>query len=74
MKQQWPCSTCLLWPFGLVLRVLKLGLALARRLLLVILGLGLIAGGILISLTIIGLVVGVPAIILGVLLLIRAVF
>lgn len=64
----------LLWPFYAVWRLLTLVLELVGRLVCALLGLGLIAAGVAISLSVVGAIVGIPLASLGFLLLARAVF
>ena len=64
----------ILWPFRALWRLLTWILEVTGRLILGMLGFILVAVGILLSLSIIGAVVGVPMILLGFLMLLRAVF
>lgn len=64
----------LLWPFYAVWRLLTMVLELVGRLVCALLGLGLIAAGVAISLSVVGAIVGIPLASLGFLLLARAVF
>lgn len=64
----------LLWPFYAVWRLLTFILNVIGRLLCVLLGLGLMAAGVTITLSVIGAPVGIPLAAFGFLLLIRAVF
>jgi hypothetical protein len=64
----------LLWPFLLVWRVIALILSLTGRLLGIALGFVFITVGVLLTLTGIGAVIGIPLIILGFLLISRGLF
>lgn len=64
----------LLWPFYAVWRFLTFILSVIGRLLCVLLGLGLMAAGVAVTLSVIGAPVGIPLAAFGFLLLIRAVF
>ncbi len=64
----------LLWPFYAIWRLLTLVLELIGRLLCVLLGIGLMVGGVAITLSIIGAPVGIPLASIGFLLLVRAIF
>lgn len=68
------CATCLLWPFVAIKRLITFGVKAAGRLVLIGAGLLLIAAGVVFSLTIIGLAVGVPLIMFGFLLLVKGIF
>ncbi len=63
-----------LWPFRAVWRLVTFVLEITGRILCGILGIALVALGSLITLTIVGAPVGVPLVLLGVLLLARALF
>lgn len=65
----WP-----LWPFAMIWALVTFVLRAVGRLLCALLGLALMAGGIALSLTVVGAIVGVPLAALGFLLLARAVF
>ena len=60
-----------LWPFWVIWRFLAWIVSITGRLLAVILGFVLMLAGLLVSVTVVGLIVGVPMILLGVLLVIR---
>ena len=64
----------LLWPFYLVWRLLTFVLELVGRMLCALLGIGLMAAGVAVSLSIVGAIVGIPLAALGFLLLVRSVF
>ncbi len=64
----------LLWPFIAVLRILELALSLAGRIIAFILGLALVALGIVLMLTILGAPAGAIMVLLGFLLLVRSLF
>ncbi|MHC4666212.1 MAG: hypothetical protein ACYS9T_09700 [Planctomycetota bacterium] len=63
-----------LWPFAAVWKLLAFVLALTGRVLLAILGLGLMAVGVVLTITVAGAPVGVPIGVLGLLLMIRSIF
>lgn len=64
----------LLWPFYAIWRLLTLILNIVGRLLCALLGLVVMIGGVVITMSVIGAPVGIPLAALGFLLLIRAVF
>jgi len=64
----------LLWPFYAVWRLLTFILNIVGRLLCALLGLGLMIGGVLVTLSIIGAPLGIPLAALGFLLLVRSLF
>ena len=64
----------LLWPFYAVWRLLTFILKLVGRLLCAIIGLALMAVGVVVTFTVIGAPVGIPIAVFGFLLLIRAIF
>ncbi len=64
----------LLWPFYALWRVLTFILGLIGRLLSALLGIGLMAVGVSITLSVVGAPIGIPLAALGFLLLIRALF
>ncbi len=64
----------LLWPFYAIWRLLTFILELIGRLLCALLGIGLMAGGVAITLSIVGAPVGIPLASVGFLLLVRAIF
>ena len=61
------CSSCLLWPFVILWRLLTGLLGLGVRFIVVLLGLVFIFVGLLVSLTIVGAIVGIPLALLGLL-------
>jgi hypothetical protein len=63
-----------LWPFAALWDLLAFVLKLTGRLIAAILGLALMAVGVLLTTTVVGAPVGIPILILGFLLLIRSVF
>ncbi len=64
----------LLWPFYAIWRLLSLILNLIGRVISALLGIALMAGGVAIALSIVGVPIGIPLASLGFLLLIRALF
>jgi hypothetical protein len=66
--------SCLTWPFVAIWRLMAFVLALTGRLLALVLGFALLLLGVLLSLTGIGAVIGIPLAIAGLLLLARALF
>jgi len=64
----------LLWPFYAIWRFLTFLLEIIGRLLCALLGIGLMVGGVAITLSIIGAPVGIPLASIGFLLLVRAIF
>ena len=65
---------CLLWPFWAIWKLAKGILKLTGRVLSVVFGFILVVIGIIISMTVIGAIIGVPLAGLGVLLIIRGLF
>ena len=63
-----------LWPFHAVWRLVTFVLRTTGRLVCGVLGLALLVVGVVVSLTVVGAPIGVPLAILGVLLLVRALF
>ena len=63
-----------LWPFWAIWRLLACIVTLTGRLIAVVLGLALMVIGALVSLTVIGAVIGVPIILIGFLLVLRGFF
>jgi hypothetical protein len=63
-----------LWPFWAIWRLLATVVELTGRFLAMVLGLVLILAGVLVSLTVIGAIIGIPLAIIGVLLLLRGIF
>jgi hypothetical protein len=64
----------ILWPFWALWRLVTLVVGLTGRLLAVALGLVFMIAGFVLSLTIVGLVVGVPLFLIGLLLVFRGLF
>lgn len=64
----------LLWPFHAIWRLLTFILNVAGRLLCAVLGLGIMIGGVVITMSVIGAPLGIPLAALGFLLLVRAIF
>jgi len=64
----------LLWPFYAIWRFLTFVLEMVGRLLCALLGIGLMVGGVTITLSIVGAPVGIPLASIGFLLLVRAIF
>jgi hypothetical protein len=64
----------LLWPFYAVWRLLTLILAVTGRIICAFLGLALMAAGVAITLSVVAAPIGIPLIVFGFLLLIRALF
>lgn len=67
-------KSCLLWLVTLPFRLIAFLVGLAGRLALVLIGLALIAGGVIATFTVIGACVGIPLIVLGIFLVIRGLF
>ena len=63
-----------LWPFWAIWRLVEIILQLTGRVLAVVLGLVLMVAGALVSLTVIGAIIGVPLFIIGLLLVFRGLF
>jgi len=82
MAKEWEMSVrehrhripVLLWPFWAVWRLAGLILEATGRLAAVVMGLALMIVGIVICLTVIGAVVGIPLALIGVLLVVRGIF
>jgi hypothetical protein len=64
----------ILWPFQALWRLLTWILELTGRLILGVIGFILVAVGIVLSLSVIGAIVGIPMVLLGFLMMLRAVF
>ena len=64
----------LLWPFVALWHLVTFILEATGRLVAVVLGLALAIAGVVVSLTIVGTIVGVPLVILGLLLILRGLF
>ena len=67
-------GSCIVWPFAAVWHLAAFILEATGRLLVVLLGLIAVILGVLISLTIVGAVVGVPLILFGIVLIVRGLF
>lgn len=67
-------TSCLLWPLTLLRRVAAFILKAVGRVAAVVLGFSLMMIGTMICFTIIGIIIGVPLIILGFLLVVRGIF
>jgi hypothetical protein len=63
-----------LWPFAAIWKLLAVIVEMTGRFVAMVLGLVLILVGVIVSLTIIGAIVGVPLAIIGLLLLLRGIF
>lgn len=63
-----------LWPFWALWRLVTWILELTGRLVAVLLGFILMLAGVLVSLTVIGLIIGVPLFLVGILLVLRGLF
>ncbi len=66
--------TWYLWPFAAIWKLLAVIVEMTGRFVAMVLGIVLILAGVLVSLTIIGAIVGVPLAIIGLLLLLRGIF
>ena len=62
------------WPFVAVWRLVTFILEMTSRLMAILLGVLLMAGGVLINLTVLGAVVGIPLALFGLLLVLRGLF
>ncbi len=62
------------WPFVALWRLVSLIFSFTGRVLAVVLGLALMAAGVLLTMTVIGAVVGIPLLIVGFLLTLRGIF
>ena len=65
---------CLLWPFWAIWRLVAFIVGLTGRLIAIILGFVFILVGVVLSVTVIGLIFGIPIILLGALMVIRGLF
>lgn len=63
-----------LWPFAALWKLLATIVELTGRFVAMVIGILLIIAGVLVSLTIIGAIIGIPLAIVGVLLLVRGIF
>jgi len=64
----------LLWPFHAIWHLLTFILNVVGRLLCAVLGLGIMIGGVVITMSVVGAPLGIPLAALGFLLLVRAIF
>jgi hypothetical protein len=64
----------ILWPFVAVWRLVALIIEITGRLVAAVLGLVLMSVGVVVSLTVVGLVIGIPLILFGFLLVVRGFF
>ncbi len=63
-----------LWPFAAIWKLLAVIVEMTGRFVAMVLGLVLLLAGVIVSLTIIGAIVGMPLAIIGLLLLLRGIF
>ena len=63
-----------LWPFAALWKLIAVIVEMTGRLLAMVLGIVFIMVGVIISLTIIGAIIGIPLVIIGLLLLLRGMF
>ena len=63
-----------LWPFAAIWKLLAVIVELTGRFVAMVLGLVLILVGVIVSLTVIGAIIGIPLAIVGLLLLLRGIF
>ncbi len=66
--------SCLTWPFILLWKLLAGIIKLTGRLVAVLLGFAFLAAGIVLCFTVIGMAVGIPLLVVGVLLMVRGLF
>jgi len=66
--------SCLTWPFVLLWKLLAGIIKLTGRLVALLLGFVLLAAGVVLCFTVIGMVIGIPLALLGTLLLVRGLF
>ena len=64
----------LLWPFYAIWRLVTLVLELVGRILCAVLGLGIMAAGVVITISVVAAPIGIPLAIFGFLLIVRALF
>ena len=74
MSKEYGGTPWILWPFVALWRLVALIIEMTGRLVAAILGLVLMIVGVLVSLTVIGLVIGIPLILFGFLLVVRGFF
>ncbi len=65
---------CLLWPFAMLWHLLAAIVGLTGRFIAMVLGLVFICVGVIVSLTLIGAIVGIPMMIVGLLLFLKGLF
>jgi hypothetical protein len=68
------CLSCLLWPFAALWRLTTLVLELTGRLIVIVLGVVAMILGVIVCLTVVGAVVGIPLILFGLVLVARGLF
>jgi hypothetical protein len=71
MKEGKRQSSCLLWPFVAIWNLVVWIVSLTGRLIAVLIGLVFIVAGIILTLTVVGAVLGIPLALFGVLLMVR---
>ena len=71
MKEKRRGPSCLLWPFEAIWNLVVWIVGLTGRLIAVLLGLVLLIAGVILTLTIVGAVVGIPLVGFGILLMVR---
>jgi len=74
MTERQKRTPLLLWPFVAIWRLVTWILSLTGRLVIVILGFVLLTAGVILSATVIGVVLGAPMVIFGILLILRGLF
>ncbi len=67
-------NSCLLWPIHAPFQLVRFLLKTAGRLALIIFGFVLVMAGVIVSFTIVGACIGIPLVLLGVTLILRALF
>ncbi|MGA7192001.1 MAG: hypothetical protein WBW94_00105 [Anaerolineales bacterium] len=67
-------ATCLLWPFAMLWHLLATIVGLTGRFVAMILGIIFICVGVIVSLTLIGAIVGIPLAMVGLLLFLKGIF
>ncbi len=66
--------SCLLWPFAALWRLITLVFELTGRLIAIVLGVVVMILGVIVCLTVVGAVVGIPMILFGLLVVARGLF
>ncbi len=66
--------SCLLWPFVALWRLLAGVVGVAGRLVLLAVGFLLVVAGVLLTITVVGSIVGIPLAVVGLLLIVRSIF